>query len=298
MLLTGATPADLPDDEGHFRLEGIGADVQWVVYGESDEYVSGESRPLKVAAGETKEIELRMQPGSSLRGRVVDENGRWLAGVRVQVGRLSDDLAKSPKLNAWEARSALGPQVYTTDEEGRFFASNLEPGLQVVRAAKDGYITWFKRDVTLGAGETHENYTIALSRGEVLAGTVFGADGRPLRRATVALTQTPDQNTGDDGSQDPQAKPADDVEPALFARTDEKGRFEIENIKPGRWALVVWFAPGHKGWMRDQSPAAIHRDLTIPGAPEQEFHLERADPTGQGLPFGQGGGRRGGRGGR
>ena len=294
MLTSGAQPADLTDDEGRFRLAGIAADAEWIVYGESDEYVSGESRPFKVGAGEVKEVALKMLPGGALRGRVVDENGGWLAGARVQVGRLPDELSGTAQLNSWEARGALDPEVYTTDEDGRFFAPNLKPGRQLVRAAKDGYITWFKRNVTIQAGETFDNYTVALSRGEVLQGVVLGADGQPLRRATVAVTQDPNPGVQGESTDAAGAEPSEDVEPALYARTDDKGQFKVENIKPGQWNVVVWFAPGHKGWMRERSEAAMHRDVSVPGSSEQEFRLEKADPEAAGLPMGgaPGGGRR------
>jgi protocatechuate 3,4-dioxygenase beta subunit len=273
-LMGGRSPVDLSDEDGKFRLTGVGSDTMWVAYGESDEYVSGETKPFKLAAGETKDVELQMLPGGAIRGTVVDENGRRMAGVRVQVGRLPDELAGKVRISSWEARRALGSKAYTTDEEGRFFAPNLKPGRTLVRASKDSYITFYKRNATVRPGETIENYTIALSRGEVLEGTVRGADGAPLRRATISVTTDP--NPGSDEEEDT-GEASEDVEPAMWARTDDSGKFKIENIKPGSYNVVVWFAPGHKGWMRENSPAAMHRDVSIPGS-SQEFRLEKSDP--------------------
>ncbi len=290
-LLNGANPADLTDKDGSFRLEGVGTDTMWVVYGESSEYVSGESKPFKIAAGETKELELVMLPGGSLRGTVVDENGRRMPGARVQVGRLPDELLGKRRLNGWEARMALGGEVYTTDEEGRFFAPNLKPGRQLVRAAKDGYISHFKRNVVIEAGQNVENYDVGLTKGEVIEGIVRGADGKPLRRVTVSVTTDP--NPGGDDEDEAEGEASDEVEPTMFARTDDEGRFKIEDVKPGIYNVVIWFAPGHKAWMRERSKAAMHRDVAIPGG-EQSFKLEKADPVPAG---GMGGGMppRGGR---
>ena len=41
LLAGGRSPVDLTDDEGRFRLSGVGSDTPWVVYGESDEYDEG-----------------------------------------------------------------------------------------------------------------------------------------------------------------------------------------------------------------------------------------------------------------
>lgn len=277
VLTSGATPADRTGEDGTFRLTGVGTDTMWVVYAESDEYISGESKPFKLAAGDVKEIEIEMMAGGSLRGVVVDDQGQRLAGARVQVGRLPDDLLGKKRLNGWEARRALGAEVYRTDEEGRFFAPNLKPGRQLVRASKDGFVTHFKRNITINDGQAYENYTIPLSRGEVLEGTVVGADGRPIRRAAVSVTTDPNPGS-DDEEQDGSGEASEDVEPTMWARTDDKGYYKIENIKPGTYNVVVWFASGHKGWMRDNSEAAMHRDVVIPGAPPQDFKLEKAEP--------------------
>lgn len=291
ILTSGATPADRTDDDGTFRLTGIGTDTRWVVYAESDEYISGESKPFKVAAGDTEKVEITMLAGGSLRGVVVDDQGQRLAGARVQVGRLPDDLLGKKRLNGWEARRALGSEVYTTDEEGRFFAPNLKPGRQLVRASKDGFVTHFKRNISIRDGQAFENYTVALSRGEVLEGTVVGADGRPIRRAAVSVTTDPNPGSDDEDADDG-GEASEDVEPTMWGRTDDKGRFKIENIKPGTYNVVVWFASGHKGWMRDNSEAAMHRDVVIPGAPEQNFKLEKADPVDPSQMMGGGRGNR------
>ena len=109
--------------------------------------------------------------------------------------------------------------------------------------------------------------------------------GLPLRRATISVTTDPTPGS-DEGDEEGEA--TEDVEPAMWARTDEAGKFKIENIKPGTYNVVVWFAPGHKGWMRENSEAAMHRDVRIPAA-MQEFKLEKAEPREPGAMPGRGG---------
>jgi len=292
LLTGGRNPVDLTDDVGAFRLEGVSTDSMWVVYGESDEYVSGESKGFKVAAGETKELKIMMLPGGSLRGRVLDESGRVLPGARVQVGHLTEELLRQKNLSSWRARSALDPEVYITDEAGRFLATNLKAGPALVRASKDGYVTYFKRNLTIKPGEVVENYSVPLSKGEVVEGTVLGADGQPLNRAMVGVTTQ--SNPGADETENPDEEVSEDVEPMMFGRTDEQGKYKIENVKPGIYTVVVWFAAGHKSWRARGAnavpdEAAIHREVLVP-APPQDFKLNKSDPPTGGL--GVGGGSR------
>ena len=76
----------------------------------------------------------------------------------------------------------------------------------------------------------------------------------------VAVTSDPNPGA-DDGQESSQEEATGDAEPSMFARTDDDGRFKIERVKPGNYNVVVWFASGHKGWMRDNSEAAMKRDL-------------------------------------
>jgi protocatechuate 3,4-dioxygenase beta subunit len=281
------SPADLTDEGGRFRMDGVSTGDKWVAHAESEEYVGGESKPFELEPGEVEAVEITMQAGGALRGRVVDESGRWLQGVRIQVGALSDDLAGRRDLNAWRVDRALDPHVYTTDEQGRFFAPNLQPGRVVVKASKDDYITVYKRNAVIRSGETFENYTVGLSPGETVEGTVSGADSRPLEGAMVFVTARSDEGSDD-------AAPADesaDVEPAMFDRTDAQGRYRIEHVAPGTYNVLIWFAPGHKAWRRDNDAAAIRRDVTVPRR-DVDFRLNAAEPGGGDIGGGQRGGGR------
>ncbi len=276
MMMGGGSRADLSDKDGKFRLEGIGTETMWVVYGESDEYVSGETKPFKLAAGDTEKVEIKMLPGGAIRGYVVDENGGRMAGVRVQVGRLPEEMKGKARISSWEARRALGSKAYVTDEDGSFFAPNLKPGRALVRATKDGYMTFYKRNATVKPAETIESYIIALSKGETLEGVVRDTAGKLLSGVTVSLTTDPNPG-GDDEEEDAGGEVNEDIEPAMWARTDASGKFKIENVRRGTYNCVVWFAPGHKGWMRDRSESSMLRNLQVPGG-VAEFKLEKAEP--------------------
>jgi protocatechuate 3,4-dioxygenase beta subunit len=278
------TSADLTDEKGRYRLQGVGTSVEWTVEVEAEEYVIAQSEKLKLKAGEVKELDLVLTGGATLSGRVVGEGGRWVEGARVRVGTLSADDLERPFLSGWQADRQLDPRVFFSDAEGRFTVPNIRPGRILLRVESSGYVTSYKRNVTLAADQVLENHQVLLQRGELVEGVVKGADGRPLQGAMVAVTSQTQQG----GSAAAEATGGgDSVEPSMNAQTDADGRFRIENVMPGDWNVVVGFAAGHAGWFGAQDEAAIKRGVRAP-ARDLEFRLKAQEP---GSGFGGGGPR-------
>jgi protocatechuate 3,4-dioxygenase beta subunit len=284
-MLPGGSGADLSDQLGRFIIDDVGSDQRWILEAEADDFVATESEPFQVAPGDTKEVDLVLSGGGNLEGRVVDDRGGFVAGVRVQVGHIPADRA-TQRLSAWEVDRYLEPRVHFTDEDGKFRAENLRPGITVVKAEREGYVTFYKRNVVMRADETIDGYTVAMTRGDVMEGKVFGSTGRALEGAMVAVTKRAPGDEGEDA-----AEADEEIEPRLSARTDADGRFKIENIPPGMYSVVVWFAQGHQGWARDQNEKAIRRGIAS-ASTTVEFRLEAAVQGGGG--FGPGGNRGGG----
>ena len=81
---------------------------------------------------------------------------------------------------------------------------------------------------------------------------------------------------------------SEDIEPQAFGQTDRHGKFQIEDVTPGTVTVVVWFAPGHQTWRRQQDEASIKRDVSS-SSKGIEFRLNPSAPGGSGFP--QRGGR-------
>ncbi len=280
-FLPGGSGADITDQDGSFVIENVSSDARWILVADADEFVQVESDAFQVRAGEEKEVDLVLVGGGSLEGRVVDDRGAFVKGARIQVGHIPADRAGRGRMNAWEVDRYLEPGVYFSDENGRFLATNIPPGIGLVKAELEGYVTYYKRGVMIRSDETTSDYLVAMTKGDVLRGIVKSANGQPVEGAMVAVTK----NSMDDS--ETEEDESEEIEPRMSGRSDATGRFEIENVPPGMYNVVVWFAPGHLGWARNQSENAMRRGVSS-DARDVEFRLEvQTQSAGPGRPGGR-----------
>jgi protocatechuate 3,4-dioxygenase beta subunit len=280
------------DDQGRFELPGLAPRLAWLAAVTADGFVETESERVRIAEGDTREVEIVLLPGGVLEGRVVDEGGRWVSGARVRHGLLDPEMARRRNITSWEIQGVMEPDVVNTASDGTFRLTDLKAGLQVIQVEADGYVTLIKRDVRLQAGEVRTGHLMTVRRGETIKGIVLDDSGRPVSGAAVGMSTGGRPSMGGQNSQDlaPVGESGgDDIAPALFNSTQADGRFRIENVPPGTYSIYVWFAPGFRGATAG-SEAAIRDNQVVPGANDIEFRLERA-PAGENPFAGRGGNR-------
>jgi hypothetical protein len=118
----------------------------------------------------------------TIRGRIIaGDSGRPVRGARVVVS-----LAEGP---------ATKTQYIFTDNDGRYEATNLEPGSYRVNASKQGYIGMLYgetrplqggRTLSVATGQLIDNLNFVLPRGGIITGVVVDRSGEPIARAEVS----------------------------------------------------------------------------------------------------------------
>jgi hypothetical protein len=262
------------DQDGAFAFVQVAAgeyrlDVQkagFVPYG----YVPPGSRPpasrtIQVEAGQSTAIELRLQKGGVIPGRVLDVNGEPLADAQVMALRTVSTGAMSPRL-----MPAPG-QGQQTNDLGEFRIAGLPPGEYFIAAmprrsmpvpfggpggdptpaspARTTTATTYypgtidpaaAQSIAVAAGETVNNvqFTMQTSPAFRVSGIVVDENGQPVAGAMVMLMG--DLRYG--------APPG----PAGNARAGDDGRFVIGEVTPGTYrisASVPMVMNGGSGYM-------------------------------------------------
>ncbi len=154
------------DDEGAFVLYGLPVDGLFLT-AELDNYLPLRNHIVRTRKGAFLDAPLSLETGKTIRGVVVDEQGRWIEGAVIKIG----------------GRKTRG------DDFGRFSRGGLESITHPVEVYAEGYLTLFQQVNLAGSRETAE-LEITLHRGGTLRMEVIDEKGRALPGIEVKAFQT------------------------------------------------------------------------------------------------------------
>ncbi len=158
-----------------------------------------------------EELELRLERGISVSGRVVSAaTGEGIAEARVVAFEM-------PPMSGAEAESV--PRTARTDASGRFLISGCTPGPQLVQVVATGYLPVSVRTIAQEGGSP---LLIELHPGVVLEGSVLGAagDGVGLRIVLQQGSDLVDGVTGFGGAYRIEAVPSGEVKFSVLGDTE------------------------------------------------------------------------------
>ena len=225
------------DEQGRFSADGLAPRV-FDLQARKNGY--GVARVWGLDPWDSPTVELILERAPAVHGYVLSETGGAVAGALVTVAPAG---GADPEPNAELVRSAL------SDEQGAFELVGLPQSSFDLTAGAAGFRTAQWKDVTLGPDARSEGLELVLERGSALFGRVLDADGS----AVAAGVHVQREDAGTD--------PERDIE-AGFVRADSEGRFRLEGLEPGAYAVIA----------RDDSGRSAERRVTL-AADEAELEL-------------------------
>ncbi len=254
----GERGAVVTDAEGRFRLPTSGSEsleLRVRAVGYVERWVS------EFAPGAT-DVTIVLEAGSPIHGRVLDSDGRPVAGARVRTHEA--EFAGVPTKSADGAPvdtshfDAVG--TATTDEAGRYVLVDLSAGNHLLRATARGFAPSDSVRVAAPAADVE----IRLAPGLSVVGAVRDRDGKPIEGATVSS---------------PRFSPH---VPHLDAKTDARGEFRADGLPAGRLSDVGVHAEGF-AWELRKNVRIGGPPLSIVLEPERTARLRVRDPDGHPL---------------
>ncbi len=260
--VAGRTAVSHPD--GSYRLGGLPHGVAVSLLAEHAEFAPARRGPWHLLPGQVQEIDLVLRRGARLVGRVEDPDGRPIEDARVRWGpvRPEDERELS---DAFRADALLRARALRADAGGAFVIEDLAPGRHVVKVEREGYGTWYRHDIVVPEEDDPAPIVAVLPPALSIEGVVRGENGRTVPAAFVYAREPR-------GEGEPRVADGR-VRALVSAETDAAGRFTLEPLAPGRYEVVVWYAPGFIGETQDHRDARVRRTDVLAGSRGVTFAL-------------------------
>ncbi len=172
-----AAPAATSDEAGSFAVEDLERGRRFHVLLRAEGYLPAALEAVVAADGEPFAVTL--EPGSSVYGRVEDEDGAAVAGAALRLRPASPagqlELPPGPENRRRNVAAGDGTFHFDTVAAGRFEIS----------VSAEGYLSPSPRALEVPAGAAAEAVTFVLARGATVAGNARTADSEPLAGVLV-----------------------------------------------------------------------------------------------------------------
>jgi RNA polymerase sigma factor (sigma-70 family) len=236
------------DSEGHFRLSYKKPHDEAFVYAKAPGYAT-QRIGLRISPGNPQELLLKLQPGITLVGTVVDPNQDPIANVKVHVHS-----------------AFFGYEDTLTDDRGQFRVAGLNPedAFVYISAEHASYVSNASVTVKLGRlGEDKVTEIVLIPRPPrtVFSGQVTNAQAEPVAQATVGWLHT-----------------------LAKTRTDHEGRYTLE-APEGKTPVLYVTAAEYPVFVEDvtvpREEAEIRLDVQLDNAQPLSGRIvdDRGDPV-------------------
>lgn len=200
--------------DGSFTIEDV-APGEYRVQAFANDFSPTFTKTFPVKRNWVHSVNIELEEGAALVGRVVATDGEPIAGATVRMFENAYTRLPISKLLYGEFSELTKP--VTTDDEGRFRFEHLAAGRVQLRASAAGRMPLVRRDVEVAGVGATDLGDLVLGLGGTVKGAVIHATGGFARGARVSLRSA-------DGEME-------------TTKTNNDGEFVFANVTPGEYTL-------------------------------------------------------------
>ncbi len=203
------------DDEGRFRLGGLAAGE---LVDLDVDHPRHRARKVDGVEPPADDLEIELDAGVRVTGRVLDASGRPVASAQVRLQTESEVQTSGGQSRFSSNHAAI------TDEEGRFDEAGLAPGTLSVEAMSGDLSPAAAGPFTTESGDLIGPLELVLGEPVELAGTLYGLDGDPVPGVLVEAQRA--------ASTDSRTRTG-----RRSARTGPAGRYRFHGLPAGEYEV-------------------------------------------------------------
>ena len=207
------------DAEGKFELFGMRSDIPTRFWALADGFALVPHGPIKIPAEGIRDLELKMDPESTIRGHLADQDGNPLSDIKIIPW--PEDIFELP--NGYSQK---------TDHDGRFLLSRLHASTYrelMLGFPDEGQFRHMEdaRNIVVGRNEHVKDMELVYEfpGNLTITGRVLNDIGAPIKGARLQATRGNIRRT---------------------TRTDENGRYVFKELGEGMYELSSLFGGGPK----------------------------------------------------
>lgn len=209
--------------DGRFELADVRPDIPHALYARKPGYATivheFPTDELERAIVELGDV--RLPPAATLRGVVVDDEGKPLADQFVSLRGANASRGQWNPARITMLDSYLAEREARTDDLGRFSFGDLAAGSYTVEAGAEGARAKAQLPVDIAEGATVADLRLVLAAGLAIAGRCLGPDGEPVAGYVSVDPEFESPNSAD-------------------VRTDTQGRFVARGLAAGTYKVTLW----------------------------------------------------------
>ena len=241
-------------------LEGL-EPGEWSLEASAPGFARLTSDTFRVATDELREVAIVLTKGNRVLGRILDEQGRPVAGAIVRLqssGALDGDLGAALR----SARANVGTQPFAHSKtDGTFVVERAHDGVHQLSITRNGFAPRIHGDVRTFGGIDATVGDLALTKGVTIRGRALAANDVD-RRIVVQLTPIDAKDVASDF--------------VAECRVDAEGRFRFEGLPKGRYALLAGRRDADDPFLENSDQTRSRVEVEADGSAERAIDLEVA----------------------